>query len=114
MFYAERMRISTILLLMLLLSACQNSVQNSAKTIAPTGGRAIFLNNCVGCHRGAGDGPNAIITGSAQLSASEDGFRAFLRSPTSPTMPAFNEGRLSDADIAELYKYFQDIKTGRQ
>jgi mono/diheme cytochrome c family protein len=71
-----------------------------------TSGQEIFLNNCVGCHQGAGNppGPDATIVDSERLST-ESSFEALLRKPTSAMMKNFSEQELDKASVHTLYQY---------
>lgn len=103
---------------LLILAGCGNDGQDAETRNAETGpqtvsvGQGLFLNHCVSCHRGGGNppGPNSIILQSGQLST-EEGFRAFLRHPTTPMMPLFEADRLSNGDVHELFVYLQSART---
>lgn len=102
-----RMKSFVLILALVLLSACGESTY-----IEPTPAEAVFLTNCVACHRGPGNppGPTPQILQSLQTN-NLDKFRAFLRKPTSSMMPSFSESQLSNEDIDLLYQYLQELKS---
>jgi mono/diheme cytochrome c family protein len=74
-------------------------------------GKAIFADNCAGCHQGGGNSiePGLPVKGSKRL-ASLDSFGRFLRAPAMPNgqggnMPPFDEGSLSAAQVKSLYAF---------
>lgn len=81
----------------------------AAKPQAGSKGQQLFMTHCASCHQGIGQtpGPNAVVLNSRTLSE-ESGFKALLRQPFSPMMPAFGPETLSDEDVHALYGYLRD------
>jgi mono/diheme cytochrome c family protein len=74
-------------------------------------GQQLFITHCASCHQGMSQtpSPNAVVLNSRVL-AKESAFKALLRQPYSPMMPAFGPEVLSDEDVHELYGYLQAEK----
>lgn len=98
-----------LMLSVLALSGCGEPQPGRQPELTP--GQAVFLNNCATCHMGPGDppGPNSQIMNSRHL-ASEEEFARFVRNPGTPMMPPFDEQRLSEAQLKDLYGYITSLK----
>ena len=90
------------------------------KDAAARRGQAVFIANCLPCHRlgGAGEGtigPDLLRPMPATAYFTEAGLRALIRNPAAvrhwpaQQMPAFDETTLPDAAIDEVIAYLRDL-----
>ena len=85
-------------------------------------GQAVFITNCLACHRLAGSGeatigPDLLRPMAATAYLSEAGLRALIRDPGAvrkwpqQQMPAFDARVISDADIDAVIAYLRSMAT---
>ena len=91
------------------------TTQEAASTQVASKGQQLFMTHCASCHQSMSQtpGPNAIILNSKTL-ADANSFKALLRQPISPMMPAFGPESISDADAQELYTYLHGEQSQHQ
>jgi len=91
-----------------ILSLCFHACSDSPRPNAADGERWYSLHRCNGCHgEGGSDGK------AAELAGTDLGFRSFLaivRSPESPSMPAYPPEKLSSQDTADIHLWLQSIQ----
>lgn len=96
---------SNILLVLtgaLILAACSAPAGDAAN-----GQRWYEMNNCSACHgKNANDGRAMAIR---NLGMSFSRFEHVLRSPYSPSMPAFSEQKVSKQDAADIYAWLKSL-----
>lgn len=78
-------------------------------------GQQLFMTHCASCHQSMSQtpGPNAIILNSKTLTDANS-FKALLRQPISPMMPAFGPETISDVDAQALYTYLHGEQSKHQ
>lgn len=99
------MRTPTTLLLLLATGALSQTPAAPTKTGDADHGRQLFeRNGCYQCHGHAGQGG---LAGArlAQTKLPEPAFIAYVRNPSSGSMPPFRPKILSDQDLADIYAY---------
>ena len=85
-----------------LLSGCSEPEGNSED-----GKRWYAMHNCTGCHGYNGnDGRAKAIAGIDMVYFH---FVRYIRNPSSPSMPKFDEKKLPEQDVADIYVYLKSL-----